>query len=321
MLNTHFTVIGICLDLIQSIAAGGRLLTISTLLPKAGSQLPIIRQDSYLIHLRKSKPTALYCWIYGCMQYIVKWDTLEDYIFILLHTMTLGRKKKKDQHILVNQSILTKATTCNFQMKLRHSLVLTTSLTWQRDLRIKVTTRIWDHSYKNSIILLDGLFKRQKKPRSGWSAVTMQRELKRGESLLNHDHTSQTGAASRRGPHSGGYSWRGPLKGSHFYPGAEQIPHNSCQRSRLPQRRHCHRRRITPSLFIGWRFSCYYSACIRQSQKRGISFVHRQTGSLVQRTFQHSSKAKIIQLCWNAMLRGGGLGRGDILSHNIEQMK
>lgn len=59
----------------------------------------------------------------------------------------------------------------------------------------------------------------------------MQRELKRGESLLNHDHTSQTGAASRRGPHSGGYSWRGLLKGSHFYPGAEQIPHNSCHLS------------------------------------------------------------------------------------------
>lgn len=59
----------------------------------------------------------------------------------------------------------------------------------------------------------------------------MQRELKRGESLLNHDHTSQTGAASRRGPHSGGYSWRGPLKGSHFYPGTEQIPHNSCHLS------------------------------------------------------------------------------------------
>ncbi len=78
LFNTHFKVLDVCPFLIQSIAAGGHLLTISTLLPKAGSQLPFRIQESYLIHLCKSKPTALYCWIYVHIQYILKWDTLED---------------------------------------------------------------------------------------------------------------------------------------------------------------------------------------------------------------------------------------------------
>lgn len=60
MLNTHFKVTDVCPLLIQSIAAGGHLLTISTLLPRAGSQLPFRIQESYLIHLCKSKPTACY---------------------------------------------------------------------------------------------------------------------------------------------------------------------------------------------------------------------------------------------------------------------
>lgn len=52
MFDTHFKVTDICPILIQSIAAGGgHLLTISTLLPKAGLQLPFRIQDSYLIHL------------------------------------------------------------------------------------------------------------------------------------------------------------------------------------------------------------------------------------------------------------------------------
>lgn len=95
MFNTHFKVIDICPFLIQSIAAGGQLLTISTLLPKAGSQLPFRIQESYLIHLCKSKPTAFILLNICTYTIYLKMGHIGRLNFIHLHTNkdNMGRQK------------------------------------------------------------------------------------------------------------------------------------------------------------------------------------------------------------------------------------
>lgn len=101
MFNTHFKVINICPILIQSIAAGGHLLTISTLRQSCHSKYKI---HTWYISVSPNRQPYIAEYMY---MYIFKWDTLEDYI-----SFCYTQWRVKDLNILVGIHEKSKYKTC-----------------------------------------------------------------------------------------------------------------------------------------------------------------------------------------------------------------